>query len=505
MNRRCVGLISWANRVSMRPFVRESGVVARRFLQLRCLGVLVMATPVVISSSSLAQGVDRQHEPDSFVRQQRAVDERIRRRFDEQMDQVGRATFDWGGWYSFHAFVFDDGVESSRTLRRHDLRLWGRWVLDGGTHEFYVRGRTSLLDFNAGDSFDRNEDDVEGPNLERGFYRLNLTKAWPALRGGDSSYDIVATFGRDLVQFGTGIALATPLDHVALRVRTNAWEFMGLAGKTVGSSRDFDLSRTAKRLRRNFLGAQVTYRGFERHEPFAYALWQRDHNREAFYQPFQKYNYDSFYLGVGSTGELTERLRYAAELVYESGHSFNNRRFLRNNDIEAWAVKADLEYLFPGARRARTSVGYLFGSGDSDRRNSPTNTVGGNRRDFEDDSFVSLGYHDTGLALAPRYSNLHTWRAGASFYPWPDDERFRRLEVGTDWYLFYKHHAGGAISDATADVASGYVGWEMDYFVNWRVASDFAWTARLGVFFPGRAFSDRTTRTFLLVGGTWSF
>ena len=97
------------------------------------------------------------------------------------------------------------------------------------------------------------------------------------------------------------------------------------------------------------------------------------------------------------------------------------------------------------------------------------------------------------------------WRAGGSFYPFPDRRRFDRLEVGTDWYLFYKHHRAGAISDPTADVGSGYLGWEMDYFANWRITADWAWTARMGAFFPGRAFSDRTTRTFLLVGMTWSF
>ena len=45
----------------------------------------------------------------------------------------------------------------------------------------------------------------------------------------------------------------------------------------------------------------------------------------------------------------------------------------------------------------------------------------------------------------------------------------------------------------------------MDYYTNWRITSDLAWTARFGVFFPGSAFEDQTTRTFLLTGLTWSF
>jgi hypothetical protein len=37
------------------------------------------------------------------------------------------------------------------------------------------------------------------------------------------------------------------------------------------------------------------------------------------------------------------------------------------------------------------------------------------------------------------------------------------------------------------------------------LTSDLAWTARFGSFFPGKAYSDRTTRTFVLVGVTYSF
>ena len=59
--------------------------------------------------------------------------------------------------------------------------------------------------------------------------------------------------------------------------------------------------------------------------------------------------------------------------------------------------------------------------------------------------------------------------------------------------------------DLTADVQSGYLGWEIDVYANWEITHDLACTARYGVFFPGKAFSDRTTRTFLLVGMTWSF
>ena len=464
----------------------------------------VLVTGLTGSIAS-AQQVAPVHDPDSFLNQQRAVDERLRRQFDLELGQTQQSLFDWGGWYSRHVFLFDDGVDSSRTLRRHDLRLWGRLILDEGAHTFYARGRLSLLDFNSGDSYDRDDDDGEGPNLERGIYRFDLARAVRVHAGDPIDYNLIFQAGRDLTYFGTGLALSTPLDHLSLRGTYGDVELTALAGKTVGSSQDFDLSRTAGRLRRTFLGGQIRYRGFERHEPFVYAFWQRDHNREAFARPLRSLNYDSFYFGLGSTGEVVSHLRYATELVYETGKSHSPGVFQQDQEIRAWAAGVELEYLFPNEHKTRASVEYVFGSGDSDRLASPTNTLGRRRRDSRDESFIGIGYRDTGLSFAPRYSNLHMWRMGASYYPWPNHPRFRRIEMGTDWYLYYKNRGDGAVSDPTADVRSSYLGWEMDYFVNWRVDADLAWTARFGAFFPGKAFSDRTTRTFLLVGMTWSF
>ena len=184
----------------------------------RIVLLTAIAALVWIVSSVSAQAPELRHEPDAFLNQQRAVEERLRKEFDAQMGAAGKAAFDWGGWYTFNLFVFDDGVESSRTLRRNDLRLWGRLTLDHGAHEFYARTRLSLLDFNHGDSYDGNEDNVDGPNLERGFYRFDLAKALSATGTGATGSllpvpndpNLVFTAGRDLVQFGTGLTVAAP-------------------------------------------------------------------------------------------------------------------------------------------------------------------------------------------------------------------------------------------------------------------------------------------------------
>lgn len=460
---------------------------------------------LLVCSPAVGQPAVTGRDPESFINQQRAVEQRVRQDFNAEFGASQRGLFDWGGWYSHYLFVFNDGVDTTRTFRRHDLRLWGRVVFDEGAHEFYARGRTSLLDFNSGDSYDRDDDDIEGPNLERGYYRFDLAKAARVYRRQVTDFNASLLAGRDLVHFGTGLTLATPLDHISLRTTYRALEVYGLVGRTVGSTQDFDLYRTAKRTHRDFLGAQVKYVGLEHHEPFAYGLWQQDRNREADRGFFRKFDYDSFYLGFGSTGELSKGLRYTAEAVYEGGRSFGERIFVKGSDVRAWAALLEMEYLFPGPKKARVSLEYLFGSGDSDRFANPTSTVPGTMGDFVDTSFIGFGYRDTGLSFAPRYSNLHMWRGGASLYPWPEHNRFRRLELGTNWYLYYKHHRAGAVSDPTATLPSSYLGWEMSYFANWQVAADLAWTARWGIFFPGDAFDDRSSRMFLLLGFTWSF
>jgi hypothetical protein len=205
------------------------------------------------------------------------------------------------------------------------------------------------------------------------------------------------------------------------------------------------------------------------------------------------FDYDTFYVGIGSTGELVQNLRYSTEWVYEGGHSYWDRQsFLedqRRDNVEA---------------KPRIIGEYMFASGDSDRYGSPTNAIGGNRKG-QDHSFSGFGYRDTGLSFGPRLSNVHVWRAGGSFLPFEKTKGLDQLELGTDWFLYAKNRSNGAVSDPTADDRSGYLGWEMDYYANWRITSDLSWTTRFGTFFPGEAFSDRTTRTFFLVGMTWSF
>jgi hypothetical protein len=454
-------------------------------------------------------------QTDSFLKQQRQLQEGIRRELDRELTFDQRAVFDFGGSYTFYSFLYDDGYESSRTLRRHDGRIWARASLENGTHEAYFRGRMSFVDFNSGDSFNPGnsrftsgrDDDWEGPQLERGWYQFSLKKAMQAYAKKNVDYDLRVRVGRQYVELGTGYALSLPLDAVTVTGEWGGFEVTGLLANTIRSMDDIDQSRPGShRTDRNFYGVQVRYKGLRQHRPFAYVFWNDDKNTENPVDLLQNYDYDSHYIGFGSTGEIiTNNWRYTMEWVFEGGKSYGDRRFLHRDDISAWGFDFLLEYLMPVPTRPRFLFEYMFASGDPDRIGSPTDAVGGNRSDHDDTSFIAFGFRDTGLSLAPRLSNIHIWRLGASFFPFNSIECLKELEVGTDWFLYWKNRSKAAISDELADLPNGYVGWEMDYFINWRITSDLSWTTRYGLFFPGQAYTDQTSRYFFVTGLTWSF
>ena len=470
--------------------------------------LLATGLAVLMPSQAIGQlGLDSDLRTPILARQ-RALERENERRLQQELPLSQKFRVDWGGWYNSYFFLYDDGVESSRTLRQNELRLWASFAADRGIHQGYARMRMTYRDWNHGDNdgITAHENDLDGPNLERGWYQFDIAKALRVYGDAEIPFELKFKIGRDLVYVGTGYAIDLPLDHVMLQAEALNFETTFIAGKTPASTENIDRSRpVADHSNRAFFILEERYKGWDEHEPFFYIAWQDDRTSEDPPNLLQKYHYDSRYIGFGSTGELIDNLRYSTEWVIERGRSYNDQRFLKRSHIKAWGFDNRLDYFFRHKTKPVISGQWMFASGDSNRLGSPTNAEGGNRNDFVDRSFVGFGFRDTGLAFAPRLSNIHVWRLGGSFRPFPDVEIAKELELGTDWYLYYKHRSNAAVSDGLADRQSGYLGWEMDYYANYRIFSDLSWTIRFGTFFPGKAFSDRTTRTFLLTGITWSF
>jgi hypothetical protein len=466
---------------------------------------LLATLPVVAVWAATARGQtgDGQAE-ERFLQQQRLADEQLRQKRQELAPVQSWLDLEWGGWIEYYLFHFDDGLQSSRFVQRPGLSFWTRLRVDDGAHEVFARVKLRYTHFRPGDEFERQED-WWGPNFDQAWYQIDFGRALRLTRPADP-VQLKARIGRQQVVFGTGYALDMPQDAVLLDAKLYDLRVLGLVGKSVPSFPNIDRSEPVdSHSDRLFYGVQLSYEGWQRHRPFVYALRNNDRTDERPRDWSQNYSYDSFYLGFGAQGELAHNLNYWLEGVLESGHSFGDRQFLERDYVEAFGWDVGLEKLFDVPMRPRMVAEYMFASGDGDRLFSPTNAAGGNRGSREDTSFVGFGFRDTGISLAPTTSNLHVWRLGASLAPLERCELLRDLEVGTNWFLYHKNRQRAAISDPLADNFEGYVGWEMDYFINWRLASDLSWTIRWGSFFPGSAYSDQDTRHFLFTGLTWSF
>ncbi len=110
---------------------------------------------------------------DAFLARQRALEHENQLKLRQELPPAQRLRVDYGGWYNSYFFLFDDGYNSSRTLRQNELRLWTSFTADQGVHEGYARMRMTYSDWNHGDSYTPDEDDLDGPHLERGGYKVD--------------------------------------------------------------------------------------------------------------------------------------------------------------------------------------------------------------------------------------------------------------------------------------------------------------------------------------------
>lgn len=489
-----------------------SGIVSYSFVGLVCL---------FLTQWTAAQ---------DFEHRQRQVERPIRVAQEAQgrLTVRERTSFEFGGWFTTSAFLFhDEGVMGvrgphKRVLTRQDLRIWGYLTLDN-VHEFYARGRMRYDRYRNGDSFTRDDDDVLGPNLERGWYAFDLRRAMRRYGNADHmNWTVNTKVGRQYVEFGSGLSLSLNLDAVLIGAQVGDFNVRGLLANTVRSTDNIDRSIPVRDdMDRCFYGVELSYSGFNDHHPFIYYITQQDHTDEeqentvigtlsGFTGAYQSYSYDSSYFGLGSTGSLLiDNLKYVTELVYEFGETYDfNDEFAGGDqsvrsDVDAWAFDVILEYFFRNPHKAKVSAEYLFASGDDDRL-IPTDTFGGNIKG-DDHAFNGFGYRYTGYQFAPRINNIQIVRLGGALTPLPDSELLKNIEVGTNLFFYHRTSQGG-MHEATAGVGRADLGHEADAYLYWRIFSDLSATLRYGVFFPGEAYEDtREARHFLFAAMTYSF
>jgi len=454
-------------------------------------------------------------------RQLRDLDQAYRLAIPQDQPISERLILDYGGSVRFGFLAVDNEYGTTRLLRQTDGILYLRAELDGA-HRFFGRLRFLYNDFNSGDSFDGQGDELEEPIGDRYWYQFDLRGAKLSETGERPDYNVNIKAGRQFVHWGSGLSLSNVLYAGLLDVELADFGFMGLVGLTPSTGTiDFDGSRPGfdTDTDRAFFGGAVEYRGLPTHRPYFSFLAQRDHN-DRDYGVFRtgigeyptRFAYDSEYYAVGSRGTLGPQFNYRIELIHERGEGlsspFDRRSGARveqtSEDIEAWAGVVGLTYLFRDDYDSRMDFEFIGGSGDDDRLD-PSDTFGGNATGTTDRAFNSLGYANTGLALAPEVSNLLALRVGFSTAPefspgWAD-----WLRVGVNGFLFLKAEAEAPLNVQTD--SSKFVGGEIDLFMDWRLFSDLSATVRYGVFLPGDAMpADRDdARHFFYAGVTYAF
>lgn len=474
------------------------------------LAIPYVLSAVLFAAAPLARG---QAELERFERQLEQINRDTRLRVDQRIPAAQRTLFDYGGYLSLNYLSLDDQNGNTHGLRQYDLVGYAHLNLDG-VHEFYASVRGSYRDFNSGDVFGDEGSGWRG-DLDRAYYRFDYQRYASAYKGEKIDYNLIFTGGRQLVYWGNGLTLSQVVDSALVDVEYGPVTVELLAGITPRRTVDFDSSRPhfEDNTFRGFYGVLASARAGA-HKPYAYALFQQDYNHS--YSSTlglitTRFDYNSYYLGIGSTGSLTDRLAYGVEAVYEGGttlsNSFDAETFFpatqQKDHIQAWAADARLDYLFNDARHTRLSFEAILASGDTDRANS-SNTFGGNKAGTKDHAFNAFGLLNTGLAFSPSVSNLAALRLGASTFPFPDSARFGRLQVGTDFFVFNKMREAGGIDETTS--AGRYLGVEPDVYLNWQMTSDVTLVLRYGVFFPNDdVIQNGDARQFFFGGITFAF
>lgn len=481
---------------------------------------LSAAATLALPTLAAAQdpGAAEQLQRESRIRdlQRLELDRRLRANRDVPPGQ--RTLFDYGGYVTANYLDLDDPQGDNHILREYDGIGYVRLNVDGA-QELFLAGRIGYLDFHRGDSFSGRGDEPLDGDLYRGYYRFDLRRFQQAYGGNASNdFNIVAQGGRDLVYWGSGLVMAQVIDGGVVDVELGKLDLQFIAGVTPVRTVDIDSSRPGfdYNTRRGFYGAMLSA-DLNQHRPYVYYLAQRDYNQMDERQIGSittRYDYESYYIGGGATGQITDRLRYGIEGAYEFGRTLSNSFELvgfspvpieqTRDPIVAGALEARLDYLLADRADTRLSAEGILATGDDDRGHT-SNTFAGNASGSEDNAFNAFGLLNTGLAFAPEVSNVAILRLGASTFPLHDYGPLRRLQLGGDFFVFGKLDEDAPI-DETTSKGQQFLGFEPDFYVNWQVTSDVTLAVRYGAFFPNAsAFPNDDVRQFFFAGVTFAF
>ena len=431
-----------------------------------------------------------------------------------------RLLVDYGAYLTFNYLSVDDANANDHTLRETDAVGYARLNLDNA-QEFFIRGEEQYQDFSVGDSFFSRQTRQHSA-IQELYYRFDLQRYLSSYKGEVTDSDFSVTAGRQSIIWGNGLAFNQDLDALTLDGLSGPLTVEAVMGRTVRDTVDFDTSRPGfnSLTERLFFGGLATLT-VGRNKPYFYVVAQEDDNpdfvsTEALAQGGAiktHFDYNSVYVGGGSSGSLGDKLVYGIEGCFEGGSTLSNSFELTSSGIEpitqthdpirAGAADARIDYVFGDPHETRASAEMILASGSHDRGQTNT-TFNGEAPHTTDQAFNGFGLLNTGLAFSPEVSNLIITRVGVSTKPLFESYAFRQLEVGADFFFFQKYLEHAPI-DEESD-AGRYLGCEPDIFLNYQITSDLTLATRYGVFFPGKKItSSDQDRQLFFTGVTLAF
>lgn len=478
----------------------------------RGLVTLSLLSGIILGTTARAQ--DRETALLNRLEQQ-MLDEEIERRLSDHRGQTmgEKLTLDYGASLRFGWAKLDNARIEPYGLRQYEANtyLQASW---GGGHRVF--GNLRFLYNQYYNSTNDNNGWVD-PIGNRYWYEFDLKEWQMANEGAAGDVDLNIRGGRQFVTWNSGLVFSNDIYGAKIRLGWEQLMIEGLVGVSARSGLyDFDVSRPNydSETDRQFYAVRGELNLAPEFKPFVSYFIQDDHNDNNQALPFFgniDFEYDSQYLSFGSNGSIGNQFLYTFEAVWEAGTGTTTPLIVpagthqQKENINAWAAVFNAVYLLRDHQQTRIEGTLAFGTGDGDRRAS-AGTVGGNWPGSPDRAFNSLGYINTGLALAPSMTNLMMLRLGGSTLVPLSERHPDALRVGADVFVFGKTATNAPISAPTPP-GQRFVGWEVDFNAMWRVTSDVSVTFRYGLFVPnqGNPSPGDDVRQFLYGGVSYAF
>lgn len=464
---------------------------------------------------------------ENLQRQLNVEDTQFRSAFLANTPIDDRLLLDAGGTFRYGFSIIDNAKSQEQLQFTYDARLFLRAELDGGIRFF---GRLRFLYNNweytgtLGLGPDPREDGWQWPVGEIYWGEFDLAGYTESKSGRKwADFNLIVRGGRNYIVWAQGLVLSNYVYAFETELKLGDLVVTGIVAESAGyDTVDYDTSRPGydTDTSRLYSGAKLEWKGIAGHTPYAYYLWQQDLNggqQDTLYGTVPTtFRYNSGYVGGGSTGSVGANLIYRSEVAWEYGNTLSDPldptsvtgyQAQVTDSINAGAGVLGLTWLARDAGDTRVDFQGLVGTGSGNRYDSGT-TFGGIAPHKTDTSFNSLGYINTGLALAPEPANLFCPSLGVSSNVLPSVDLLSELRLGASGFLFMKVDNEAPVSVLTVPGGSNLIGGEVDCILDWRISSDVNLNLRYGIFLPNTSVffpGQGGARDFFYSGVTYAF